>query len=109
LHRGHQGRVAERCEQDRLDPLRLRQRGFDTQQGLPGEHDRPLGDGPDVPLEAELRERVEESGVDPIERRPASDGLHLFAREGESEQVTHGLFQPGEDEIGPPRGEAAYE
>ena len=77
--RGDQRRIAERCEQDRLDPLRLRQGGLDPKQGLPGEDDRPLGDRPDVPLEAEVRQRVEETRVDPIERGKAADGLRLLA------------------------------
>ena len=49
--RRHQGRIAERGQQEGLDPLRLRQRRRDPQQRLAREDDRPLGHRPDVALE----------------------------------------------------------
>ena len=46
--RGDKGRVADRVEQESLDPLGLRQGRVDPQERLAREHHGPLGDRPDV-------------------------------------------------------------
>src|SRR5579864_2779244 len=107
--RSDQGRIIERGYKEGLNPLCLRQGSLNAYEWLPGENDCALRHSPDVAPETQVGERVEPCGIDPRERRPATNRLDLLGRESELEQVAHGLLETREHEVSPTFGKSPHE
>ena len=98
---GDEGLVVQGEQQIGLQKLGLDRRGPDGHDGLPGEHRRALGHGPDVPGEAEVPQPVQKfRGKDPL--GPEIGQVVLV--KAQVADILHCLLQPGGDDKAAPVG-----
>jgi len=93
-------------QDEALDELGLDEVGVDAQEGELGEDDSALGDGPDVALEAEGREVVEEGAVEHLEGVEVGE---VLLREAEGLQGGEEGLEAGGDGVAAAPGLAAVE
>lgn len=80
-----------------FDPLSLRKRGNDANQGLAREDDCSLGNCVDVALESRGGHLIHDLRGDSAKCGPTADLGKLLGVKRQSKQVANGLFEASED------------
>src|SRR5258708_40310757 len=74
-------------------------RSSEAEHGFAGKEDRALREGPNIAGEAELREIVEEVGVDMAKKRQSADVGDFVPGEADVFEEGESLFETSSDEI----------